>query len=184
MSLLSPWGAKGSRVRLLSTMTMLVALAAASRLLLQWIPNVSLVVTLTCVSGILFGVVGGVTVGGLSMLVSDLFIGPGPWTLFGFLFMGLVGGAAGMLWRGRVASRLELGILGFLLTLLFDVGTSLSSMTLLFGVPWHVTILALFLPVTVGSIPYPFGPVHELSNAILLSALAPRIVREAGRIVG
>jgi len=99
------------------------------------------------------------------MIVSDLFIGIGPWTLFTSFFMGIVG------FFGWVIKRLGCdGYLSFfiayLAVLLYDVGTSVGTM-ILFGVDPLISILNLFIPVLYLGIPYPMGPVHEFSSSLM-----------------
>ena len=78
------------------------AAAAAGRVLFAAIPNVQPVTTMTACAGVALGPRAGAAVGGLAALVSNGFLGQGPWTPWQMLAWGLVGatgGAAGPLLR-------------------------------------------------------------------------------------
>ncbi len=140
--------------------------------------NVKPVAFIAIASGMIAGYAEGFAVGLLSMFLSDLFLGVGPWTFIDAPLMGMAG-ALGSLWKDRNPSRVELGVGGYLITLAYDVLSTLAF-CFLFGVPILVGLLMLFLPA--GSVPYPFGPAHELTTAILLSTAGPPLKRWGGRI--
>ena len=169
-----------------------VAASVGSRFAMATLPNVKLVSFFAAMGGIIGGPLAGFSVGFLSMLVSDVsFFGAGFWTLVTSSCMGLVGFLSGLLWFGRfkmIPSRLEFGVLGYLITLIYDVLTSVLSipvmMHLLYGAPATTflaifsVILGLFLPM--GGFMWPAGPAHELSTALLLALTAPAIIKRLG----
>jgi energy-coupling factor transport system substrate-specific component len=145
-------------------------------------PNVKPVAFLSILSGIISGPLFGFLVGSLGMAVSDLFFGVGPWTLVTSLGMGLIGllGGAAIHWNAGM-SRPRLAILGFLLTILYDLSTSIL-LALMFGYSWWLSVLLLYLPFA-GGVAYPFGFVHELTTAILLSLAGPPLIRQSKRFM-
>lgn len=154
----------------LSMVSMLASVSAASRILLTFIPNVSLTTPITIISGVFMGPVGGFLVGLLSMVISDIYIGFGPWSFVTSFSMGLVGFLSGLLIR-RIGDRFLIFTFSYLVTLLYDLLTSILTLSLMFNTPIYVSILNLFVPVFIGFIPYPMGPVHEFSTAIITTYL-------------
>ena len=79
------------------------ATAAAGRVLFVAIPSVQPVTIMTACAGAALGPRAGAAVGALAALVSNGFLGQGPWTPWEMLGWGLVGGSAGMC--GRLLRR-------------------------------------------------------------------------------
>ena len=154
----------------LSMVSMLASLSAATRIFLTFLPNVSLTTPITILSGVFLGPINGFLVGFLAMIISDIYIGFGPWSLVTSFTMGLVGVLAGIL-ISRVEDRVLVFALSYLATLLYDVLTSVLTMSVMLNTPVYVALLNLFLPVFIGFIPYPMGPIHELSTAIIATYL-------------
>lgn len=130
----------------------------------------------TIIAGAYFGPFAGLLVGLLSYLLSDLLIMPGLWTLANSTLAALVGGFWGLV-GGRVSGGMELFVLSYLTTFLFDV---LSSMALYvaFGVgpleAFTLGIVGLFLPVFGGSL-IGVGPITEASTALLVCFLSKSV---------
>jgi len=168
------------------TIAMLVCLSSsisASRVALAGgPPNVKPVAFLSIASGMIGGPVFGFAAGFLGMLTSDLFFGVGPWTLVTSCSMGAIGFLGGVLDRGNSPkSRLRLAIAGFVCTALYDISSSVL-LALMFGYSWFMSIIVLYVPFLAGSI-YPFGIVHGLTTAILLSLAGPPLIRQSRRII-
>jgi uncharacterized membrane protein len=145
-------------------------------------PNIKPIAFLVIVGGIVGGPIPGLSVGWLSMTLSDLYFGAGVWTIETSACMAGVGLLAGFSWHGaKHPSRWNLALGGFFLTMFFDVGTSLAD-ALLFNYPWWTSVLALYIPfVSGGFSPYPFGVVHELTTALLLSLIGPSLISQIRR---
>lgn len=154
----------------------------ASRFILQFIPNIKFNVALTIVSGVVLGPFFGFLTGFMSMFISDFLIVVGPWTFIDSFLMGFIGFLSGKIWfKKNNFSKLELAMAGLLLTVFYDIFSSIAVMSI-FGLPWYVSVINLYLPTFIGGIPYPFGPIHELSNAFFTSILTPVVVRELGKV--
>ena len=113
----------------------LAALCVAGRTAFASLPQVKPVLALVILSGIGLGSEGGFLVGALSMLLSNLMFGQGPWTLWQMLAMGLVGGSAGLLSRRGIlrTDRLSLCVFGaFASVVIYGVLMNFSS-----AVTWH-----------------------------------------------
>lgn len=161
-------------VALVSSFT---AAIVVTRILLAPFPNIKPTTFLVAMVGILFGPRVGFSVGLLSIAITDIsFFGAGYHTLVDSPCMGGLGLASGLLWGGKKdLSRFELAIGGFLLTLIWDVVTSLLGFILYFPTTESAltsALVGLFLPT-----PYPLGPAHELSTAALMGLLGVPIVK-------
>lgn len=171
----------GVRVNRTKTIAFVAAFSAANAafrvLLTGGPPNVKPTAFLVIVSGIVGGPIAGAAVGWLSMSLSDLYLGAGVWTLETSTGMAVVGLLAGLLWqRSPRLSRKGLAVGGFLLTMFFDIGTSIAD-AIIFQYPIPIALAGLYVPfITPGMNPYPFGWVDELTTATLLGIMGPSIV--------
>jgi len=132
---------------------------------------------LALAAGIIGGAVTGFVVGAMSMLVSDLYFGAGFWTIINSACMGAIALIAGLVWYRRDGiRRVELVVGGFLLTVIYDVATSVIP-AWIFGYSWWVAVLLLYVPFFVGfGVVYPFGFMHEVTTAILMGAIGPTLI--------
>ena len=156
-------------MKIIALSSVFTSLAVVGRVMLVMIPNVSPTVPLTILGGFLGGPSAGFLIGFLSMFISDMFIGAGPHTLVTAPMMGIVGLLSGLLIR-RMSDRILIFITAFLLTLVYDLSTSILTMGM-FGVSPYIAVINLFLPVFLGGIPYPMGPIHEFSSAFILVSI-------------
>jgi len=174
-----------NKTRLLALIASVSAVNVAFRFALAWEPfNVKPIAFLTIVAGAIGGPIAGMAVGWLSMSVSDILgFGAGIWTLETSSFMAIVGLIGGVLWQKSTSfNRWKLAAGGFLLTMVFDIGTSTFD-AVLFNYPWVPAVLALYVPFLAGGAsPYPFGLAHELTTTILLSSIGPSLILRIRRI--
>ncbi len=83
----------------------LAAMAAAGRVLFAAVPGVQPVTFVAILAGYVFGAEPGFMVGALAALLSNIFLGQGPWTPWQMLAWGLAGVSGGLLsaaMRGRL----------------------------------------------------------------------------------
>jgi uncharacterized membrane protein len=166
----------------ISMISVFVGVSVISRYVLPF-PNIKPNAFLAITGGLLLGPYAGFLIGALGMVVSDLFIGAGLWTLVTAGSMGLLGFLGGLFWHRRMngLSIFELALGGYLMTLLYDIITSLWIVPFLspsLNPSFHhyiVALMGLFLPVS--GVPYPFGIVHETTTAILMATATPVIIR-------
>jgi hypothetical protein len=130
------------RERTIILAALFIALSVALGFLLSEIPNVELMTLTVFVSGVFCGARLGGLVGGLSILFYSVFnpLGPAPAPLvaaqvIGFVVTGTAGGLAGPRiapsgWRGVAASAAA----GFVLTLFYDVLTTLATAFIALGI--------------------------------------------------
>lgn len=81
----------------------LAALAAAGRVLFAAVPGVQPATFVAVLAGYVFGAEPGFMVGALAALLSNIFLGQGPWTPWQMLAWGLAGASGGLL--GAVTRR-------------------------------------------------------------------------------
>lgn len=167
-------------------MASLSAANVAFRLALAWgPPNVKPIAFLVIVGGVVGGPSAGFAIGWLSMTLSDLVspYGAGVWTLETSGGMAIVGLLGGRLWHHASSfNRWMMAVGGFLLTMVFDIGTSVVD-AVLFSYPWLGAILALYVPFITGGVSgYPFGLAHELTTAVLLGAIGPSLITRVRKV--
>src|SRR4051795_9053387 len=114
--------------RVLALVGALAALGVVGRIAFAAIPNVKPTTDIVLFSGYALGGAPGFAVGALAALVSNVFLGQGPWTPWQMAAWGVVGlgGAAfGRVMRGREPSRwllaLVCGLAGFVFGALMDM---------------------------------------------------------------
>ena len=113
----------------LALIATLAAAAAAGRVLFAAIPNVQPVTVTAVVAGVALGPRAGASTGALAALVSNLYLGQGPytpWQMLAWGGCGLLGGLAAPLLRRRVPLALTCFVLGFAFDAVMDVWEWLS----------------------------------------------------------
>jgi len=93
---------KKTDAKLIAILGTLAALSVAGRLLFAAIPNVKPSTFIVIISGYVFGPLSGFMVGATTALVSNIFFGQGPWTIWQMLAWGLAGLVAGLLGPKRL----------------------------------------------------------------------------------
>jgi energy-coupling factor transport system substrate-specific component len=117
------------RARDIMPVIVMTALAVAGRLIFAPVPAVKPVYAIVIMAGLCFGREEGFIAGSLTMLVSNIFFGQGPWTPWQMFAMGLVGylsGAFGS--RGLLKHRWSIAVFGF--AMVFLCGFILDTWTL------------------------------------------------------
>lgn len=121
--------AKKMQSREVMMMVMLITIAAVSRVPFAAIPSVLPMTFIIIVSALVFGAQSGFMIGALSAIVSNIFLGQGPWTPWQMFCWGMIGCIAGLLkdtwWMrtmwGKVIFGFVAGILFGWVMNLFDV---------------------------------------------------------------
>ena len=137
----------------------LAALAAAGRLLFAPVPSFKPVSAVCILAGAVFGRRSGFLVGALAALVSNFFLGQGPWTPWQMYAWGLVGYLAGVLadrgWLDRLPVLFAFGfssalLYGLLLNGWYVIGFvqpfSWPAALLAFGAATVAFLAALYVP--------------------------------------
>jgi energy-coupling factor transport system substrate-specific component len=149
--------------RELVILAVLGSVAALSRVPFASLPGVQPTTFVVIMTGIVFGGESGFVVGSLAALVSNIFLGEGPWTPWQMYAWGMIGLLSGVLgprkWFQSTLSRCLFGLVsGYLFGWLMNLWEVISL---------HLTnakaILALY-----GSSFY-FDTAHALSNVLFLA---------------
>lgn len=154
-----------SRLTLIATAA---AFAAASRVAFAPIPNVTPSTFITMLSGYAWGINAGFAVGALSALVSNFFLGQGPWTLWQMTAWGLCGALAGVIGKSQGEfKKLLFTLLCFLAGYIFGFLMNL----------WHwlafVHPLNIKTFLSVYAAGFPFDTMHAAANAAFAFLLGP-----------
>ncbi len=160
-------------IRALALVAALGALAAASRVLIP-IPSAKPVTALCIVAGAALGARAGAGVGVLAAVLSNAFLGQGPWTPWQALTWGAIGAAAALL---APALRRRPALVAFGL-----------FAGLAYGRVLDLWMLAAYGPdLTWGSYlatsarALPFDVVHGLATALVLGVAGPALIRTLDR---
>ena len=153
----------------LALVATLAAVAAAGRVLFAAIPGVQPVTVVAVAAGAALGARAGFGVGALAALVSNFFLGQGPWTPWQMLAWGgcgVVGGLAAPLIRRRVPFALLCFLLGFAFSGLMDVWEWYSF----YPHTWEALVVQL-------SRGFWFDAAHAVGNLLIALAVGPELRR-------
>jgi energy-coupling factor transport system substrate-specific component len=150
----------------------LAALAVAGRLAFAAIPNVVATTDIVIFAGYALGPAPGFAVGALAGLVSNFWLGQGPWTpwqMAGWGLCGVLGAALAL--RGRDAGRVTLAVVCALAGVAYGALLNFSLMATYGGDLSLQRFLAL------ESRAVPFDAAHAIGNATLALLAGPAMVR-------
>ena len=153
----------------IALVAMLGTISAVLRVPFAAIPNVQPCTYLIICSGYVFGPVAGFTVGAITALVSNFFLGQGPWTPYQMVAWGLAGVSAGYLHRFKVSTTFLVGF-GFLWGYLYGWITNIWFWTA-FVYPLTIKTFVITQVNTIW-----FDTLHAVSNAIFLWILGTKTV--------
>ncbi len=163
--------------RIVAAVAALAALGVAGRVAFAPIPNVVATTDVALLAGYTLGGAPGFVVGALSGLVSNFWLGQGPWTPWQMAGWGMVGIAGALLARagGRRLGRWGLAAVGALAGLGYGALLDLSVMVNFGG----EQSLDRYLALSARGIP--FNLAHAAGNAALMAAAGPALVRMLDR---
>ncbi len=159
--------------RIVAAVAALAALGVAGRLVFAPIPNVVATTDVVLIAGYALGGPPGFAVGALSALISNFWLGQGPWTPWQMAGWGLVGIGGAILGRltGRRLGRVGLAVAGAIAGLAYGALLDLSAMVSFGG----EQSLERYLALSARSIP--FNIAHAVGNAAIMLAAGPALVR-------
>jgi hypothetical protein len=170
--------------RKLALMGVLIALAIALKLPILSVPNVEFFTFIVFSSGYLLGMIEGAVVGVISMSIYTSFVTPYGLPPLPIAFaqvssMALIGLTGGLVFkldasvfRLNLSSRtmaivVTMGIIGFSLTLIYDLLTNLAT----------ALVIGQFLPVMIAAVP--LSLVHISSNVVIFIVSSPLLLKMA-----
>ena len=163
--------------RVVALVAVLAALAVAGRVVLAPIPNVAATTDIALLAGYSLGAAPGFAVGALSAVVSNFWLGQGPWTLWQMIAWGGIGiGGAALAWLsvkrlGRVGLAIAAGLAGLAYGAFLDFSVMVN-----FG---GEQSLDRYLALSARGLP--FNIAHALGNAALMLAAGPALVAMLAR---
>ena len=129
------------QARELVIIAIMCALTVASRAALVWLPNFKPMGAIVMMTGMAFGPQAGFLTGSLSMLISNMIFGQGPWTPWQMFAYGLLGFLASFLYKGKILDDnkpIKCAVAGFVLMVAF-VGIILDTCSV-FTMAAYITI--------------------------------------------
>ncbi|MDD6000546.1 MAG: ECF transporter S component, partial [Lachnospiraceae bacterium] len=169
------------KLKEMMTISVMTAITVAGRAVFYMVPNVKPMAALTILSGIGLGGEAGFLVGSLSMLVSNIFFGQGPWTPWQMAAMGLLGWLAGIIFRNESScSWKKVGVIcvfGFLSVLLVYGGIMNPASVLMYQE--HVNRAMILSAYAMG---VPFDLLHAGGTVIFLLIGTRPILKKLFRI--
>ncbi|WAA09584.1 ECF transporter S component [Fervidibacillus albus] len=155
--------------RELVVLAILAAIASVSRIPFASIPSVQPMTFIIITTGAVFGMESGFVVGALSAIVSNFFLGQGPWTLWQMYAWGLIGVLAGLV-RHTFFIKTSVG------RVLFGIGTGFlfSWIMNIWVVLPMIQNISVEQIIAIYATSFPFDLAHALSNAFFLLLFAER----------
>jgi energy-coupling factor transport system substrate-specific component len=153
----------------LTLIATLGAAAAAGRVLFAAIPGVQPVTVICVAAGVALGARAGFAVGAIAALVSNLFLGQGPWTPWQMVFWGgcgVAGALAAPLLRRRIPFALACLALGFAFSWLMDVWEWFSF----YPHTWQAFVVQIGRGLW-------FDAAHAAGNVVMALAAGPELRR-------
>ena len=153
----------------LALVSALAGIAAAGRVLFVAVPGVQPVTVIAVAAGASLGARAGMAVGATAALVSNLFLGQGPWTpwqMLGWAGCGLAGALARRAIRRRIPFAVFCGALGLAFSTLMDLWLWFSF----YPHTWVALVAVLGRGV-------PFDVAHALGNVVIALACGPELRR-------
>ena len=170
------------QVRELVVLATMVALATAGRAAFFMIPNFNPVMAIVIISGVAFGCETGFVTGAVTMLVSNMVFGQGPWTPWQMFSLGLVGFAAGLVFnnsrvRSQNVTKLGLCIFGGLCCILIYGGIMNPASVIM----WQPAVnLKMIVAAYVTG--FPFDVVQGFATVLFLWIMARPFLLKLDRI--
>lgn len=154
----------------------LVAVMTAFAVFGRFIPLIKPITAIVIIAGMYLGAEAGFFTGAMSVLISDIWFGQGPWTPFQMLGFGLIGLTAGYLSRPLSGSRVLLiacgAVAGIAYSFIMDIWTVLWYSG---GFDWNLYLAAIGSAV-------PFTITYAVSNVLFLLILGRPMGQKLARI--
>ena len=167
------------QARELIVISALCAIGVAGRAAFFMLPQFKPIAAIVIISGVAFGGEAGFLVGAITMMVSNMMFGQGPWTPWQMFAMGLIGFLAGILFRKGLLrrSRLPLCIFGGFVTIVVYGGLMNPSFVIMYqqNPTWSMFLMAYLNG-------FPFDLVHSAATVIFLWLISRPMLEKLDRI--
>lgn len=167
------------KAREIMVISVLAAIGVAGRAAFFMVPSFKPVAAIVILTGISFGGEAGFLVGCLIMMLSNMFMGQGPWTPWQMFAMGIIGFLSGVLFGSGFLSRsrLSLCIFGFFSAVVIYGGIMNPSSALIAGIGLSRSVLISYYMVGL-----PMDLVHGIATALFLYAGAAPMLEKLERV--
>lgn len=161
-------------------LSVLCALGVAGRAVFATLAQVKPVTAITILTGAVFGGETGFMVGAVTMLVSNMLFGQGPWTPWQMFAMGMIGLLAGILFYNKPwhSSVLLLTVYGFLAAVLIYGGIMNPASAIMGGIPMTWQVAAAYWLSGL-----PMDLLHGAATVLFLLLGARPMLRKLERVV-
>ncbi len=159
-------------------LALMCALAVAGRMIFYSFAQIKPVAAIVIITGICFGYHSGFLVGAMSIFVSNMFMGHGPWTPWQMLAFALMGALAGLIFnaQNKRPNKWIVAVFGFVVTFVFGA-LILDTATIV--IADTVNVKAFIGALITG---LPFNIVHAISTAVFLLLLTNPILDKMQRV--
>ena len=167
------------KAREIMVIAVLSALGVAGRAAFFMVPSFKPVAAFVILTGISFGGEAGFLVCCLIMLISNMFMGQGPWTPWQMFSFGIIGFLAGILYKKGIlkARKIDLCIYGFLSVVLIYGGImNPASVLMAYGHITKESLLAFYIS------GLPVDLVHAASTVVFLCIMSQPLLTKLERI--
>ena len=167
------------KAREIMVISVLAAIGVAGRAAFFMIPSFKPVAAIVILTGVSFGGEAGFLVGCLIMMISNIFMGQGPWTPWQMFSFGMIGFLAGILYQKGIlkARKPDLCIYGFLSVFLIYGGImNPASILMSYGYITKSSLIAYYIS---GA---PVDLVHAASTVIFLWFMSRPLLEKLERI--
>ncbi len=167
------------KAREIVLISVLCAIAAAGRAAFFMLPQFKPVTAIVIIAGVCLGGETGFLVGAVTGFVSNFFFGQGPWTPWQMFSFGIIGFAAGVLFRKGILrkNRVSLCIFGAA-SAFFIYGGIMNAASVII---WQTNpTIEMFLSAYLMGIP--FDLIHSVSTAFFLWFISESMIYKLERI--
>lgn len=169
------------KVREIMVIAVFSAIVVAGRAAFYMVPNIKPMSALVIIAGVGLGGEAGFLVGAMSMLVSNIFFGQGPWTPWQMFVMGIMGLLSGIVFRQDTAcsrkKKYGICVFGLLAVLLVYAGIMNTSTVLMYQE--NVNLQMILASCAMG---FPYDAIHAVSTFVFLWLGARPMLEKIERI--
>jgi len=170
---------RGPNSREITVIAVLCAIAVAGRAVFIALPGFKPVMAVVIITGLVFGGEAGFITGAVSMFVSNMVFGQGPWTPWQMFAMGLIGFIAGVLGRTGILNRakISLCIFGMLSAVIIYGGIMNSANVIMYQAEPNAKML-----ITSMITGFPVDVMHGVSTALFLWLISAPFIEKLERL--
>lgn len=170
---------KKPTARELVIISVICAIAVASRVVFAAVPQFKPVVAIIIIAGICFGAESGFLIGAITAFVSNIYFTQGPWTPWQMLAFGAMGFLSGIIFQKELIKqrKLPICIFGGIATIVIYGGiVNLSSVFLYQTNPTLGGIISTY------AMGFPYDLIHAISTVFFLWFIAEPMIEKLDRI--